>query len=479
MSLPKTEQFLRRRYTVLATALVVTAVFGMAAYAKAGTPRQQPAKAAIVPAAAKPQMLAGVPVLDRDSEQFLTQTAGITRAPECFPIHIRDQGRIGILYLYCSNDAYNADAEPVDVSENFSVPQGIARRYNFWRRIYSLWGKDQYVMHLSEYPEVILEAFDVSRAGENVGAIQREIMVKRVAKGQREQYKKLFLAMHKNRNNEAAFTPAMQRLARVMAHIPSGDKYLIAARTLRLQRGQRDFIASGLMTAPKYLPAIEKEFEEQGIPVEISRLAFIESSFNLSAHSKVGASGVYQIMPATGRQYLKMHSGVDERNDPIKASRAAAKLLKLNYSLTGSWPLAVTAYNHGVGGIRKATRAVGTNDLTQLINRYYGSAFGFASKNFFAGYLGLLATLKDADKIFPEVPKVMPLQYENVRLAQATSLTALKRKYTLTSAEIAEYNPDISRGLIRSSGYLPRGYVLKVPARSEAQVLNASSPPNS
>jgi membrane-bound lytic murein transglycosylase D len=475
MSLLRTQAFLKRRYAVLATGLLLTAVFGLAAYAKASTPRQQPAKAVRTP---KPVHIASVPALDRDSEQFATQSAGITRAPECFPIHIRDVGRIGILYLYCSDDAYNADAEPVDVSETFSVPQGIARRYNFWRRIYSLWGKDQYVMHLSEYPEVVLEAFDASRAGDHVGAIQREIMIKRVAKQQREHYKRLFMSMHKHRKNPELFTPAMQRLARSMAHIPSGDKYLIAARTLRLQRGQRDFIATGLMVAPKYLAAIEQEFEAQGIPVEISRLAFIESSFNLSAHSKVGASGVYQIMPATGRQYLKMHSGVDERNDPIKASRAAAKLLRLNYRLTGSWPLAVTAYNHGVGGIRKATRAVGSNDLTQLINRYHGGAFGFASKNFFAGFLGMLATLKDADKIFPEIPKVMPLQYENVRLTTATSLTHLKKKYALTTAEIAEYNPDISRGLLRSSGYLPRGYVLKIPARAESQIMNASSPPN-
>jgi membrane-bound lytic murein transglycosylase D len=419
--------------------------------------------------------------LDRDAADFASQTAAVANASECFPMHIRDAGRIGILYLYCSATAQAKDAEGVDISENFSVPDSIARRYNFWRRVYSLWSKDQYVMHLSEYPEVVVEAYDVSRVGEQVGPMAREIMVKKVAKTQRNLYRKLFWTMHANRNKPERFTPAMHRLAAVMAHIPDPNKYATAAQTLRLQRGQRDFVAGGLAVAPKYLGAIEAEFKAQGIPVEITRLAFVESSFNLKARSKVGASGVYQIMPATGRQYLKMHSGVDERNDPIKASRAAAKLLRLNYNLTGAWPLAITAYNHGVGGIRRAVNATGSKDIAVLINRYRGNQFGFASKNFYASFLGVLATLKDADRLFPEVPKVMPIAFNNVRLTKPTSLAVLKKQYQMTSTEVAEFNPDITYGMIRTHGTLPRGYVLKVPARGAAPtpIGIASFKPNS
>lgn len=426
--------------------------------------KEQKAEAVYIPyKPAKP--LSSVESLDDDSEVFVTQTAAITNAGECFPLHIRDVKNIGILYLYCSDVAYARDGEPVQISESFDVPSGIARRYNFWRRIYSLWGKDQYVMHLSEYPEIVLEAYDSSRLGEDVGPVARENMIKKLAKAQRDHYKSLFLTMHKFRDKENRFTPAMQRLAKAMRHIPSRDKYLTAANTLRLQRGQRDFIANGLMTAPRYLPHIEKEFAAQGIPAEISRLAFVESSFNLKAHSKVGASGVYQIMPETGRQYLKMFSGVDERNDPIKASRASAKLLRLNYKMTGSWPLAITAYNHGVGGIRRATKAVGTNDIVLLINRYYGNAFGFASKNFYASFLGVLATLKDADRLFPEVPKVSALAFQDIRLGKALSIKTIRKQYNMTNEEIASFNPDIAIPLVRGNGSLPRGYVLKIRAR--------------
>lgn len=450
------------------TLVLLTSLAGTSAFAKA----KAPAKVRL------PQTVAQV---EADTANFELQTRAITNSNECFPIHLRDTQRIGILYLYCSDAAFAQDAEGVRISENFKVPDSIARRYNFWRRVYSLWGKDQYVMHLSEYPEVVLQAFDVSRVSQDVGPIRRENMVKKVAKAEREYYRKILLQMHQFRNKPELFTAAMKRIEKSMAHISDKDKYLTAYRSLRLQRGQRDFIANGLMTAPKYFPAIEEEFKSQGIPVEITRLAFVESSFNLMARSKVGASGVYQIMPATGRQYLKMHSGVDERNDPIKASRAAAKLLKLNYSLTGSWPLAITAYNHGVGGIKRAVRSVGSNDIHQLINRYRGNQFGFASKNFYASFLGVLATLKDADRIFPEVPKVSPMNFEAVRLTKATGLKDLKKKYSMTSQEVAAMNPDISGHVVRNHGVLPRGYVLKVPVRANSQsyMQTSAQPPNS
>ena len=429
------------------------------------------------PRQTKPAPEPTFPALDLDAQQYALKATALEKTDECIPMHVRDQGVIGILYLSCSDAAFSKDGEAVEISESFRAPQEIARRFNFWRRIYSLWGKDQYVMHLSQYPEVVVEAYDVSRVGDEVGAVRREIMVKAVAKHQRDDYSKLFLAMHRLRADESKFSPAMQRLAAAMIHVKDADKYLIAARTLRLQRGQRDFIANGLLVAPRYLSAIETEFKNQGLPVEITRLAFVESSFNLGANSKVGASGVYQIMPATGRQYLKIVPGIDERRDPIKASRAAAKLLKLNYELTGSWPLAITAYNHGAGGIRRAVNATKSTDIVELINRYNGPAFGFASKNFYSSFLAVLATLKERDRLFPEVPKVEALTFDPITLSKPMSIAEVRRKHGMTTAEIAELNPDIEHPLLYGNGSLPRGYVLKVLAKAKTEAKVATPPP--
>ena len=418
--------------------------------------------------------------LEQQASLYNQTLAERSERPICSPVTVAREGQVNIIYLHCSDEALARDGEGVKISENFSVPDGIARRYNFWRRIYSIWGIDHYVMHVSEYPEVVIAALDGTQMPDRVSPQSRESIIKRVAKTQRTRFQNLLLSMHRQRHNETAFTPAMLRISRQMQHISDPNKYSIAARSLRLQRGQRDFIATGLSIAPKYLPAIERDFIEQGIPVEISRLAFVESSFNLKAVSKVGASGVYQIMPATGRQYLKIDGRVDERNDPIKAAKAACKLLKLNYRLTGNWPLAITAYNHGVGGIRRAVHTVNSNDIVALINRYNGKAFGFASKNFYASFLGILATLKDADRLFPNVQSPDPLVFETIKITRPTSIRALSTKHNLNLLKLAELNPDLSRSVARGYAPLPIGFVLKIPAQkrrdSDGKINNRQVP---
>ena len=402
---------------------------------------------------------------DKDNADFDLKRKNLEKNEDCVPVHIRQDGAIGISYLDCSRRAYEHDGEAVTITEDFRVPSELARRYNFWRRIYSLWSKDHYVLHISEYPEVVVAIFDATKM--SALPVAKDKKMKKFAKIERDNYKKIFLAMHQNRTNEERFTPAMRRLAENMAHISDKNKYLVASQSLRLQRGQRDFIASGLAVAPKYLSSIEAEFRRQGVPVEITRLAFVESSFNLRAQSKVGASGVYQIMPATGHQYLRIFDGVDERNDPIKASRAAAKLLRLNYDLTGAWPLAITAYNHGVGGIRRATQAVDSHDIADLIDKYHGNQFGFASKNFYSSFLGVLATLKDAERLFPEVPRVQPLAFSTLKLSKPLSIREICRKKTFSLSQLAQLNPDISARVMRSDSKLPTGFVIKIPVHTD------------
>jgi membrane-bound lytic murein transglycosylase D len=216
------------------------------------------------------------------------------------------------------------------------------------------------------------------------------------------------------------------------------------------------------------MSAIENEFDKQSVPRELARIAFVESSFNLKAHSKVGASGVYQIMPSTGRQYLKTYPGIDERNDPIKAARAAAKLLKLNYKITKKWPLAITAYNHGVGSIRRAVKTTGSSDIEVIIEKYRHKSFGFASKNFFTEYLAILGTLHNAHNLFPGINRHDPISFDNVKLPRTYTISQIKKKYKITSTQIKDLNPDISHKLLRSNGTISRGYILKIPVRSKS-----------
>ena len=99
-------------------------------------------------------------------------------------------------------------------------------------------------------------------------------------------------------------------------------------------------------------------------------MPLVESSFNVRARSRYGAVGLWQFMRSTGRRYLRIGRGIDERMDPLESTRAAARLLKENYEHFGNWPLAITAYNHGRRGILRAVREVGSRDLSEIIQRY-------------------------------------------------------------------------------------------------------------
>src|SRR5690606_28996274 len=105
-------------------------------------------------------------------------------------------------------------------------------------------------------------------------------------------------------------------------------------RNFRLQTGQRDSILKGLVAADPFWPRMENLFEQMGVPRELTRLSLVESSFNLGATSKVGASGVWQFMPATAKEFMKLNydAGYDERLSPLKSTVAAAKLLLRNQS---------------------------------------------------------------------------------------------------------------------------------------------------
>jgi membrane-bound lytic murein transglycosylase D len=382
---------------------------------------------------------------------------------ECVPVRVGGIGRIDFQYLSCSETAKSKNAIGEKIAGDITVPDALAQRFNFWRRVYSLWSKNQYVMHISEMPEVVLEIHDSTRI-EDMGDKAREKFMKPWLDVRRREYQQVLLKLHRSKNlDESQLTQVEKRIYGLFEHVQRKDKFLIAAQSIRVQRGQREYIEKGLVTASKYLPHLEESFKKEGVPAEFARIAFIESSFNLQAMSKVGASGVYQIMPDTGRDYLVIDNGVDERNDPIKASRAAAKLLLLNYKILGSWPLAITAYNHGVGGINRAMRATGSNDLVKLIEKYDGPNFGFASKNFYTGFLGLLATLERANKVFPNLKLDEPLNYQLVNVGNL-SISEIKSKYRISSGTLVALNPDISHSFIRQNLPFPARYRLKVPA---------------
>src|SRR5262249_25405097 len=147
--------------------------------------------------------------------------------------------------------------------------------------------------------------------------------------------------------------------------IDEPDKFSAAAEPgrIRIQTGQKDKFLKAIAWSGRYLTPIENIFTSYGLPMELTRIIFVESMFNLKARSKVGASGIWQVMPGTGRLFMNVNSVADERNDPIEATHGAALLLKSNFETLGAWPLAVNAYNSGPQNLMNAKMELGTDDI--------------------------------------------------------------------------------------------------------------------
>lgn len=240
-------------------------------------------------------------------------------------------------------------------------------------------------------------------------------------------------------------------------------------RKVRAQRGVRERFVGGLELSGKYMEQMQKIFREAGLPVELAYLPLVESSFNVRARSRVGAVGMWQFMPSTGKKYLRVGSTVDERRDPLESTRAAAQFLKENHRALGNWPLAITAYNHGREGMLRAVAEVGSRDLVEIIRRYQGPAFGFASKSFYAEFLAAAEIAENSDYYFPGLKHHPPFPLEEVEVIKTHSLQALLNPLGISRKEFLEWNP----ALVPRIRSIPAGYRVKLPEEKVRRFLMA------
>lgn len=360
--------------------------------------------------------------------------------------------------------------DPMDrVSDEFKVPKELMQRTAFWFDIYTKYTGRQHVIHHIQYPWVVFKIFDTTPIFNSPGNYwAKHARADAAVKNETNRVIKALVRISKTKNL-SKLTDFEKNVLRSLSSIKGSRQKVakIAAKNIRSQLGQRDFFISGLKSSKKYLPLIEKDFEANGLPTELCRLPFVESSFNIEAQSKVGASGIWQIMPTTGKNYLRVDELIDERNSPLKASLAAIEIFKENYRILKSWPLAVTAYNHGPGGIRRGMRLTNSDSLAQLIKNYKNPSFQFASANFYTSFLAALHAEKYNNEIFGDVvgdsDENLTIEHQVVVLRKPVRLNSLAKKIGISPELLVEYNYDLKRAA-RKNAKLPKGYKLILPS---------------
>lgn len=396
------------------------------------------------------------------------------------PISFKDTFRTHSVpdrFLYSANISSNSQQIALNDSDNrvnqeFDVPESMRGLVGFWLKIYTEFSARQMVLFDKEHPELIYEVFDFNElSATSRNEVVYEILREKKAEKRIKEYKAAFqrlIARKKPLHLQKLTHPVEKRIADVLMTCKHKHSLFEMSKNLRAQTGQRDQVYRGLMNASYFFPKMEEIFKQLDVPIELTRLTLVESSFNLKAFSKSGARGVWQFMLAPGKEYMHVQNDglIDERLSPIKSTVAAARLLLRNLKIASNWPLAITAYHHGYTAIRKLNpkqrQTALDGSLFDLCNKK--TSLGYASSNYYAEFLAILHTEAYKDLFFgKEAP--MPSSVPNVRFERLKA-PVQAYKYIVSSnmnvEDFKKFNPDVTNLNV----ILPKGFYLARPTQN-------------
>lgn len=356
----------------------------------------------------------------------------------------------------------------------FSIPKGLETNVAFWTDIYTKYTTDQGVIHDAEYIDLIYEVLDFTpiMMRTDINIFKKEHLKTLRVKEAKARVVQLLKKMNDTTDPES-LTADERKIWDYFSKIP-GKKRFVEAQgkdRIRFQLGQRDRVIQGIFFSGRYLEDFEKIFKELGLPMELSRLPFVESSFNVMARSKVGASGLWQIMPYTARGHMMMNKAIDKRNHPLEAARMASKLFRDNYKMLGVWPLAVTGYNHGPTGVLRLTKIHKSKEIGDLFPIGAKKRLGFASRNFYASFMAILEVEKNAPKYFGNVQWSQTLAATDIKLPFAIHYADVLRWFDGDDHRAQIFNPHITPEARKGKLEIPASALVAIPLVKKDQIL--------
>jgi membrane-bound lytic murein transglycosylase D len=363
-------------------------------------------------------------------------------------------------------------------AESIPRPAGIQDDVNFWIRVYTEVTTNEGFLHDERNLAVI---YDTLKFGAGTSSRERQRMVDDRRLQHIATLRRIAAALPTEGGREALSEGDKQVLAMWGPNV-SVIVLRDATQRIRFQLGQSDRFKEGLIRSSSWETHIAETFANQGLPPELAVLPHVESSFNAAAYSKVGAAGLWQFMRSTGRRYMRIDDAVDERLDPYRSTEAAAQLLAYNYRVLGSWPLALTAYNHGAAGMRRAKETVGTDDFVKINRTYNSRTFGFASRNFFPSFLAALTIDENPEKYFGALQRRPEIKFRELPMPAYVRLTTLERTLGVDREQLRVLNPAWRPTIYQGTRLVPRGYHLRLPADTAeswtAEILASRLPAN-
>jgi membrane-bound lytic murein transglycosylase D len=362
----------------------------------------------------------------------------------------------------------------------FKVSSAAGLIVKFWIDVYTKYSTHHGIIHNLEYPEIVYEVVDFTDidSDETITEYKKEEKRNQLVRSAKE---RILFSLNKLAENDDvdATNSYDRRIIEAFKAIPNPPSYHQSAnmKSLRFQLGQSDRMKEAIQKSGRYLPMMEEIFRKEGLPKELTRIVFVESSFNVNSYSKVGASGLWQIMPYVAKGNLKMNSLVDYRNHPVEATKLAAKILKFNYLNLGSWSLAVTAYNHGTNGVKRLTEINQTKDLYEIIDSgTHTNSFGFASRNFYYSFLAALEVEKSVDVYFSDLCKLSKIRLVEASLPKPMKYKKFVEFFNGDSNLAYSFNPHFQKIIYENRTLMPKRSKVLIPESSNKGLLQMLGP---
>lgn len=362
----------------------------------------------------------------------------------------------------------------LNCGDTFPCPPEIQRRVDFWVMVFRKWNTNQVIFHDTNRPERVYSVkktkFTCSRK-KAAKSVERERS--RIKNGLLGVAKKLTQAEPKYSKDEKE----------LLALFPTKNAKEVkrAAYNVRCQQGNRDRFLEALKRYEFYKDHILQVLRDADLSEDILYLPFVESAYNPRAYSRVGAAGLWQIMPRTARTLgLQLSATIDERFDPEAATRAAARYLRRSTdkltakakeevpSVTRSQinPFVITSYNYGVSGMWRAIDRMGP-DYIAVLKKYKSPGFRTAVRNFYSSFLAARYVAQNAQRYFGDISVDNEFRYSVVVLKQSTSAQRVSKVFGVPGDELRKLNPALTRNVWKGWRLIPDGYSLHLPYRKD------------
>ena len=337
----------------------------------------------------------------------------------------------------------------------FPVYPCIKPNVRFWTKVYTQYSTSQGILHDSENLNVIYDVIEFKNPNEYNA---RKINEERI-NAAKQKFRRI---LKKLAQNPSAAGVEVRRIARLFGNKGNREAFHRAMHKIRCQIGLKDSFRRGIAYSGAYIDEMKQIFRSYGLPLDLVYLPHVESSFNPKAYSKFGAAGIWQFVREAGKRSMIVGYALDERWDPFRSSDAAARLLVRSYEKFGSWPLAITAYNHGIAGVLKATWIKGSYE--NIFKHYKTENFRFASRNYYSEFLAACKAAKNYRTYFGDIALDPPINSRKIVLAGYASVTELARYFDVDIATLARFNPSLRPPVFKEQKYVPKGYALRLPA---------------